>query len=50
MKLALRQGYERIPCLPISPAADPVPALASPIQHQKPAQLFFALEVQDAVA
>jgi hypothetical protein len=50
VKLALSKGYELITCLHISPEADPVPAMASKIQHQKPSQLFFALEVQDAVA
>jgi hypothetical protein len=50
VKRALSKGYELITCVHRSPEADPVPAMASNIQHQKPSQLFFALEVQDAVA
>jgi hypothetical protein len=50
VKLALSRGYELITRLHLPSGADPVPARASKIQHQKPAQLFFALEFQDAVA
>jgi hypothetical protein len=50
VKLALSKGYELITRLHISPQADPVPAMASKLQHQKPPQRFFTLEVQDAVA
>ena len=50
VKRALSKGYELITGVHISPEADPVPAMASNIQHQKPSQLFFAVEVQDAVA
>ena len=50
VKRALSKGYELITRVHISPQADPVPAMASRLQHQKPPQCFFALEVQDAVA
>jgi hypothetical protein len=36
--------------LRLSPEADPAPAMASKIQHQKQSQLFFTLEFEDAVA
>jgi hypothetical protein len=50
VKLALSKGYELITRLHISPQADPVPAMASTLQHQNPPPRFFALEVHDAVA
>jgi hypothetical protein len=50
MNLALSKGYELITRVYVSPEADPVPAMASKIQHQKPPPLFFALEFHDAVA
>jgi hypothetical protein len=50
VKLALSSGYELMTSVHLSAAADPAPAMASRIQHQKPPQLFFALEFQDAVA
>jgi hypothetical protein len=34
----------------VSANADPAPAMASKIQHQKPPQRFFTLEFEDAVA
>jgi hypothetical protein len=50
VNLALSKGYELITRLYVSPEADPVPAMASKIQHQQQPPLFFALEFQDAVA
>ena len=50
VKLALSKGYELITSLHLSSQADPVPAMASKIQHHKHPELFFALEFQDAVA
>ena len=50
VKLARSRGYELITRMHLSAAADPVPALASKIQHQKQPQRCFALECQDAVA
>jgi hypothetical protein len=50
VKLALSRGYELITRLHVSAAADPAPAMASKLQHQKPPQLFFTMEFQDAVA
>lgn len=50
VKWALRRGYDRLPSVQRSPEADPLPALASKIQHQKPAERFCAMEFLDAVA
>jgi Transposase DDE domain len=50
VKLALSRGNALIPHLQLSAEADPAPAMASKIQHQKPPQHFFALEFEDAVA
>jgi hypothetical protein len=50
VKLALSRGYELLPGVHLSPEADPVPAMASKIQHQKPAERFCAMEFLDAVA
>jgi len=50
VKLALSRGDALIPHLHLSAETDPAPAMASKIQHQKPPQLFFALEFEDAVA
>jgi Transposase DDE domain len=50
VKLALRRGYELMPSLDLSADPDPVPAMASNIQHQKPSQRCLTLEFQDAVA
>jgi Transposase DDE domain len=50
VKLALSRGDALIPHWHLSAEADPAPAMASKIQHQKPPQLFFALEFEDAVA
>jgi hypothetical protein len=50
VKLALSRGYELMTSVHLSAEADPAPAMASRIQHQKQPQLFFALEFQDAVA
>ena len=50
VKLALSRGYELMPSLHLSADPDPVPAMASKIQHQKPLQRFLTLEFQDAVA
>jgi hypothetical protein len=36
--------------LHLSAEADPAPAMASKLQHQKQRQLFFTMEFQDAVA
>jgi Transposase DDE domain len=50
VKLALSRGYDLLPRVHLSPEADPVPALASKIQPQKPVEHFCAMEVLDAVA
>jgi hypothetical protein len=50
VKLALSRGDERMPGWHLSADPDPVPAMASKIQHQKPPQRFLTLEFQDAVA
>jgi hypothetical protein len=50
VKLALSRGYELLPRVHLSPEADPVPAMASKIQPQKPAERFCAMEFLDAVA
>jgi hypothetical protein len=50
VKLARSRGDALIPHWHLSAAADPAPAMASKIQPQKPPQLFFALEFEDAVA
>jgi hypothetical protein len=50
VRLALRRGYELMTSLHLSGEADPAPAMASKIQHQKQRQLFFTMEFQDAVA
>jgi hypothetical protein len=50
VKLALSRGYELLPSLHLSPEADPVPAKASKIPHQKPAEQFWVMEFFDAVA
>ena len=50
VKLALSRGYELMTSVYLSAAPDPVPAMASKIQHQKPSQRFLTLEFQDAVA
>ena len=50
VKLALSRGYELMPSVHLSAAPDPVPAMASKIQHQKQPQRFLTLEFQDAVA
>ena len=50
VKLALSRGYELMPSLHLSADPDPVPAMASKIQHQKQPQRFLTLEFQDAVA
>jgi len=50
VKLALSRGYELMTSWHLPAEADPAPAMASKIQHQKQTQLFFALEFQDAVA
>jgi hypothetical protein len=48
--LARSRGYELTTGLHLSAEADPEPAMASKIQYQKRAPLFFALEFQNAVA
>jgi hypothetical protein len=50
VKLALSSGDELRPSVPLSADPDPVPAMASKIQHQKQPQRFLTLEFQDAVA
>jgi len=50
VKLALSKGYELLTSVHLSAEADPAPAMASKIQHQKQPQLFSAMEFQDAVA
>lgn len=48
--LALSRGYALMTHMHVSAEADPAPAMASKIQHQKQPQLFFTLEFEDAVA
>jgi hypothetical protein len=48
--LALSRGYALMPRMHLSAVADPAPAMASKIQHQKQPQLFFTPEFEDAVA
>jgi len=50
VNLALSRGYAIMTRLHLSAEVDPVPAMASKIQHQKQPQLFFTLEFEDAVA
>ena len=50
VKLALSKGYELLTSLHLSAKADPAPAMASKIQHQKQPLLFFTMEFQNAVA
>ena len=50
VKHALSKGYELIPRFHLSPQADPVPAMASKLQHPNHPEHFSALEFQDAVA
>jgi hypothetical protein len=50
VRRALSRGYELMTGLHLSADADPVPAMASKIQHQKQPQRFLTLEFQDAVA
>jgi Transposase DDE domain len=50
VKLALSRGYALMTRRHVSAEADPVPAMASKIQHQKHSPLFFTLEFGDAVA
>jgi predicted RNA binding protein YcfA (HicA-like mRNA interferase family) len=48
VKLALSRGYELLTSLHLSAEADPAPAMASKIQHQKQPQLFSTMEFRDA--
>jgi Transposase DDE domain len=48
VKLALSRGYELLTSLHLSAEADPAPAMASNIQHQKQPQLFSTMEFHDA--
>jgi hypothetical protein len=48
VKLALSRGYARLTSLHLSAEADPAPAMASKIQHQKQPQLFSTMEFRDA--
>jgi hypothetical protein len=50
VKLALSRGDELMTSVHRAAAPDPVPAMASKIQHQKQSQRFLTLEFQDAVA
>jgi hypothetical protein len=50
VKLALSRGDKLMTGSHVCAEADPVPAMASNIQHQKPPQRFVALECPDAVA
>lgn len=50
VKRAISRGYALMTGLHLSAEADPAPAMASKIQHQKQPQLFFALEFHDAIA
>jgi hypothetical protein len=47
---ALSRGYALMTRMHLSAEADPAPAMASKIQHQKQPQLFFMRELEDAVA
>ena len=49
VKLALSRGYELLTSVHLSAIPDPVPAMASKIQHQKQSQRFLTLEFQGAV-
>ena len=48
VKLALSRGYELLTSFHLSAEADPAPAMASKIQHQKQPQLFSTVEFRDA--
>jgi Transposase DDE domain len=48
VKLALSRGYELLISLHLSAEADPAPAMASKIQHQKQPPLFSMVEFRDA--
>jgi Transposase DDE domain len=48
VKLALNRGYELLTRIHLSAEADPAPAMASTIQHQKQPQLFSTMEFHDA--
>jgi hypothetical protein len=48
--LALSRGYALMTRMHLAAEADPAPAMASKIQHQKQPQLFLTLEFEDAVA
>ena len=50
VRLALSRGYELMTSWPLAADPDPVPAMASKIQHQKQPQRFLTLEFEDAVA
>ena len=50
VNLALSRGYALMTRMHLAAQADPAPAMASKIQHQKQPQPFFTLEVEDAVA
>lgn len=50
VKLALSRGYELLTSRQLSAKADPAPAMASKIQHQKQPLHFFTVELQNAVA
>jgi hypothetical protein len=50
VKLALSRGDALRTSVHLPAEADPAPAMASKIQHQKQPQLFFTLEFEDAVA
>jgi hypothetical protein len=50
VKLALSREYELMTRWQVAAAADPAPAMASKLQHQKPPQLCCRMEFQDAVA
>ena len=50
VRLAPSRGYELRPSVHLRADPDPVPAMASKIQHQKPPRRFLTLEFQDAVA
>jgi hypothetical protein len=46
----LGRGDELMPSVHLSPDPDPVPAMASKIQHRQQPQRFLTPEFQDAVA
>jgi hypothetical protein len=48
VKLALSRGYELLTSVHLSAEADPAPAMASKIQHQKRPQRFSTVEFRDA--